>query len=116
MSENPDDELEELRRERLEQLQEQAESQQGSEELQEAADQQREAQKQALLRKYLTDEARQRLNTVRMSKPDFAEQVERQILALAQSGRLSDRLDDDQMKQLLQELKPEQKRFDIRRR
>ncbi len=116
MSGRPDDDdLEELRRKKMEQLQEQAQ-QQESDEAQEAAQQQAEAQKQALLRQYLTDDARKRLNTVKMSKPQFGEQVERQVVALAQSGRLQGKIDDEKMKQLLNELKPEKKSFDIRRR
>jgi programmed cell death protein 5 len=51
-----------------------------------------------------------------MSKPDFADQVERQIVALAQSGRIQDRIDEDQMKSLLKELKPDSNSFNIRRR
>ncbi|WP_254864284.1 DNA-binding protein [Halovivax gelatinilyticus] len=113
---NGDDELDELRRERLEELKEQAEGQEGAAEAQQAAQQQADAQKQALLRQYLTDEARKRLNTVKMSKPQFGEQVERQVLALAQSGRIQGKIDDQKMKQLLGELKPEKKRFDITRR
>ncbi|SEP30794.1 DNA-binding TFAR19-related protein [Halogranum amylolyticum] len=117
MSGNPDDErLEELRQKKMQELQEQAEQQQGGGEAEEAARQQAEAQKDALLRKYLTDGARQRLNAVQMSKPDFAEQVEQQIVALAQSGRIQDQIDEEQMKSLLKELKPDSKSFDIRRR
>lgn len=113
MSERPDDdELEELRKEKLEQLQEQGE--QG--ETQDAARQQAEAQKKALLRQHLTDEARKRLNTVKMSRKDFGEQVEQQIIALARSGRIQDKIDDEKMKQLLKELKPDDKDFNIRRR
>lgn len=113
MSERPDDdELEELRKEKLEELQEQGK--QG--ETQDAARQQAEAQKKALLRQHLTDEARKRLNTVKMSRQDFGEQVEQQIIALARSGRIQDKIDDEKMKQLLKELKPDDKDFNIRRR
>ncbi|MFC4359428.1 DNA-binding protein [Halobium salinum] len=116
MSGNPDDDrLEKLREEKMQELQEQAEGQ-GNEEAQEQARQQQEAQKEALLRQYLTDDARQRLNAIQMSKPDFADQVERQLVALAQSGRIQEQIDEEQMKSLLQELKPESKSFDIRRR
>lgn len=115
MSGQPDeDELEELREKKLEELQDR---QQDSD--QEAVDAQRDqadAQKKALLRKSLTDGARQRLNSVKMSKPDFAEQVERQVVALAQSGRLKGRIDEDQMKEILQELKPDSQEYNIRRR
>ncbi|ELZ92918.1 hypothetical protein C440_12394 [Haloferax mucosum ATCC BAA-1512] len=120
MSGSPDDErLEELRRKKMQKLQEQQSGQQGSAEQQqaeEAAQQRAEQQKQAVLKQYLTDEARQRLNAVQMSKPDFAEKVERQIVALAQSGRIQGRIDDDKMKALLKELQPESKSFNIRRR
>ena len=115
MSERPDEDIEELRRRRMEELQERREGG-GNEEAQQAAAQQAEAQKQALLRQYLTDEARKRLNTVKMSKPGFGEQVEAQVVALARSGRIQGKIDDDQMRELLSELKPEQKRFDIKRR
>lgn len=110
-----DEELEELRRKKMEQLQEQ----QGGEADAEAAEAQRqqaEAQKKAMLRKALTDGARKRLNTVKMSKPSFGEQVEQQVVALAQSGRLQGKIDEDQMKELLSELKPESQSFNIKRR
>ncbi|WP_247730051.1 DNA-binding protein [Halovivax limisalsi] len=109
-----DDELDELRQERLQELKEQAGEEQA--EAQQARQQQADAQKKAVLRQHLTDEARKRLNTVKMSKPQFGEQVERQVVALAQSGRIQGKIDDAKMKQLLNELKPDSKSFDIRRR
>lgn len=116
MSGNPDDdELERLREKKMEELRQRQEQGQGSEEM-EAQRDQAEAQKQALLRQYLTDGARKRLNTVKMSKPDFGEQVERQVVALAQSGRIQGKIDEDKMKDLLSELKPDSKSFDIKRR
>ncbi|ELY54065.1 DNA-binding protein [Natronolimnohabitans innermongolicus] len=116
MSGAPDEEkLEELRQQKMEELQDRAEGQQGDAG-QEAAKQQAEAQKNALLRQHLTDEARKRLNTVKMSKPEFGEQVERQVVTLARSGRIQGKIDDDKMKQLLQELKPDSQSFDIKRR
>ena len=111
-----EDRLEQLRQERLEELQDQA----GGEEAQrQAAQEQQEraqAQQDALLKQYLTDDARQRLNAVEMSKPDFAEKVKQQLTALAQSGRIHDRIDEEQMKGLLKELQPDSKSFNIRRR
>lgn len=122
MSGNEDD-LEELRRKRMEQLQDQADQGQGggqgaaaNADAADAQRQQAEAQKQAMLRQALTDGARKRLNTVKMSKPEFGEQVEQQVVALAQSGRLNGKVDEEQMKSLLQELKPDSKSFDIQHR
>ncbi|SEW22047.1 DNA-binding protein [Halobacterium jilantaiense] len=118
MSGNPDDErLEELRKQKKEQLKQQQQGGgDGQREAQQQAQQQAEQQKQALLKQNLTDGARKRLNTIRMSKPEFAEKVEQQVVALAQSGRLQERIDEDQMKELLRELKPDSQSFNINRR
>lgn len=110
-----EDELEQIREQKRKQLQEKA--QQGADE--EAIEEQRqqaEAQKKAVLRQHLTDGARKRLNTVKMSKPQVGEKVEQQVLALAQSGRIQGKIDEDKMKQLLSELTPDSKSFDIKRR
>lgn len=116
MSGDPsDEELERLREEKMEQLKERAEGG-ADEEAMEAQREQAEAQRKAVLRQHLTDGARKRLNTVKMSKPEVGEQVEQQLVALAQSGRIQQKIDEDQMKQLLSELTPDSKSFDIRRR
>ena len=117
MSESPDDErLEELREQKMQELREQAQGQGQGEEAQQAAQEQAERQQEALLKQYLTDGARQRLNAVEMSKPEFAAKVKQQVTALAQSGRVNGRIDEEQMKELLRELQPDQQSFDIRRR
>jgi programmed cell death protein 5 len=108
-----EEELERLREQKREQLKEQAG---GDEEAVEAQRQQAEAQKKAILRQHLTDGARKRLNTVKMSKPDHGEQIEQQVVALARSGRIQGKIDEEKMKELLRELTPDSKSFDIRRR
>mgnify|MGYP000102448788 CR=1 FL=1 len=109
-----EDELERIREQKKKQLQEQ--QGEGQEEAMEAQRQEAEAQKKAVLRQNLTDGARKRLNTVKMSKPQVGEQVEQQVIALAQSGRLGGKIDEDQMKEILKELTPDSKSFDIKRR
>jgi programmed cell death protein 5 len=118
MSGSPDDDrLEELREQKMEELRERQGGEGGADAAaQEAAAERAEAQKEAILKQYLTDGARKRLNAVQMSKPEFAEQVEQQLVALAQSGRIQDRIDEDQMRDLLRELKPDDSGFNIRRR
>jgi programmed cell death protein 5 len=112
-----DEDIDELRKKKMEELKErQGQGGQADPEAAEAQREQAEAQKKAMLRKALTDGARKRLNTIRMSKPEFAEKVEQQVVALHRSGRLNGRIDEEQMKELLQELKPEEKSFDIKRR
>ncbi|MBX0296302.1 DNA-binding protein [Haloarcula nitratireducens] len=115
MSGDPSEEdIEELRKQKMEQLKEQQEG--GDAEAQQAAQEQAEAQKKAVLRQHLTDGARKRLNTVKMSKPDIGDQIEQQVVALARSGRVQDQIDEEQMKELLSELTPDSKSFDIKRR
>jgi len=120
MSGNPDDErLEELREQRLQELQDRAqggEGEAGAQQAQQAAQDRAEAQQEAMLKQYLTDGARQRLNAVEMSKPEFAATVKKQVVALAQSGRIQGRIDEDQMRDLLEELQPDSQSFNIRRR
>jgi programmed cell death protein 5 len=109
-----DEELERLREQKREQLKDQM--QEGEGEAREAQRQQAEAQKKAVLRQHLTDGARKRLNTVKMSKPQVGEKVEQQVVALAQSGRIQGKIDEEKMKALLKEITPDSKSFDIRRR
>jgi programmed cell death protein 5 len=118
MSQNPNDDerLDELREKRREQLKQQAGQEEGDAEAQQAAQERAEAQQEAMLKQHLTDGARQRLNAVEMSKPQFAEQAKKQVLAVAQSGRIDGKIDEDQMKRLLKELKPDDSGFNVRRR
>ena len=117
MSGNPDDErLEELREQKMEELRERKQGGGADAEAQQEAQQRAEAQQEAVLKQYLTDGARQRLNAVEMSKPEFGEKVKKQVAALAQSGRVQGQIDEDQMRDLLKELQPDQQSFDIRRR
>lgn len=105
-----DDELEKLREEKMKRMQER---QEGGE-AQEEARQRAEAQKKAVLRQSLEPEARERLNALEMAKPEFAKQVEQQIVALAQSGRLQGKIDEEQMKDLLRKLQPDDDDYDIK--
>jgi len=109
-----EEELEKLREQKRKELEERAEE--GQSEEMEAQRQQAEAQKKAILRQHLTDGARKRLNTVKMSKPEHGEKIEQQIIALARSGRVQGKIDEEKMKQLLKELTPDSKSFDIKRR
>lgn len=106
-----EEELEELRRRKLSALQRQA-----SEEQQQARMQQQlEMQKQALLRNILSPEARQRLANLKMIKPDFTDQLELQLIQLAQQGKIPIPLSDAQLKQILVQLQNRKHEPKIRR-
>jgi programmed cell death protein 5 len=105
-----EEELQRLREKRMLELQ----AQQSQQEDLQRAQQEAEAQKQALMRRILTPEARQRLTNVKMVRPDFAEQLEVQLLQLAQAGRVKIPITDDMLKRLLTQLQSQQQQRDIR--
>jgi programmed cell death protein 5 len=106
-----DEELDELRQRRLLALQKQM----AEEQRQGQAQQQLEMQKQALLRKLLTPEARQRLTNLKMVRPEFTEQLELQLIQLAQQGKLPIPLADEQLKKILIQLQSQKREPRIRR-
>jgi len=106
-----DAELEELRRKRLSALRRQR-----SEEQQETQAEQIEEQKQALLRSILSTEARQRLTNLKMVKPEFTEQLELQLIQLAQQGKIPVPLPDNQLRQILVQLQSRKRETRIVRR
>ena len=110
-----DDELSELRKRRMAQLQQQAGDQQGMQEELERQQKQK-SQIQMLLMQVLEADARERLNTIKLTKPDFAASVEQQLVALAQSGRLKNKITDAQLKELLRQLAPARRDYTITRR
>ena len=107
-----DEELEELKKRRMLELQQQ----QVEKERQLQAQQELEAQKQAILRQILTPEARERLNRIKIVKPELAEAVELQLIQLAQAGRLGNVLTDDQLKTILRKLTDKQRDIKITRK
>ena len=110
-----DDELAELRRRRMAQLQQQAGDQQGMQEELERQ-QKLKSQIQMILMQVLEPDARERLNTIKLTKPEFAGAVEQQLVALAQSGRLQKKITDAQLKELLRQLAPKKRDYSITRR
>ena len=95
-SEYEDAELEDLKRNQLEALmRSQEEEKRKQEELA------REAQRQEILRKVMTPEARARLTNVKLVRPELARAVEDYIINLAVSGQLRQVVDDSTLKQIL---------------
>ncbi len=106
-----DKELEELRRRRLMELQRQM----LQEEQRAEAQRRLELQKQALMRRILTPKARQRLANLRMVRPEFASQLELQLIQIAQQGRIDLPITDDQLKEILSRLQRSRREIRIRR-
>lgn len=106
-----EDELEALRKRRMLELQQRM----VEEQKQAQAQQQLEGQKQALLRRILTPEARSRLTNLKMVKPEFTQQLELQLIQLAQQGRIAIPITDEQLKELLVRLQSGRRDYKIRR-
>ncbi|HDM60338.1 MAG TPA: DNA-binding protein [Archaeoglobus veneficus] len=110
------DELEEIRRRKLMELQ--AQRQKELEELQRQQELQRqiEMQKKAILRTILEPEARERLSRVKLAHPELAEAVENQLIALAQSGKLTNKISDAVLKEILRRAMPKKRETRIIRK
>ncbi|MGC9181090.1 DNA-binding protein [Thermogladius sp.] len=88
-----DEELEEIKRRKLAEMQRKMEE-----------ERQRRAQIEAALRQILTPEARERLANLRLVKPELAQALEEQLINLARSGRVKIPITDDFLKRLLAEI------------
>jgi programmed cell death protein 5 len=109
-----EEELENLRRRKLEQLKQQAVQQQMAEQQQKEFTN----QKYQIMRQILSQEGRQRLENIRIVKPQFAEQIELQLIQLFQSGRLrgATPLPDKEFKKILEKITAgSKKEFNIKK-
>ena len=86
-----------------------------AEQQQAQAQQNLESQKQSLLRRILSPEARSRLTNLQMVKPEFTKQLEMQLIQLAQAGRVKLPITDEQLKELLVRLQSGKRDYTIRR-
>ncbi|WP_445476074.1 DNA-binding protein [Methanococcoides methylutens] len=114
------DDLEAIRRKRLAEMQQQQASPQMENDAQaayqqEQAQAERDAQVQAVLRQIMTPEARERLTRLKLSRKELAEQLESQLVMLAQNGRLQSMIDDDKLKLLLTQMQPQKRKTSITR-
>ena len=106
-----EEEIEELRRRRLLELRRRLTEEQQRIQVQ----QQIEIEKQALLRRILTSDARSRLTNLKMVKPEFAQQLELQLIQLAQQGKINIPVTDEQLKDILVKIQSGRREFKIRR-
>ncbi|MDP7266111.1 MAG: DNA-binding protein [Candidatus Thermoplasmatota archaeon] len=109
-----EEELEMLRKRRLQQLQqrmaiEEAEEGQRQEDLVAA-------QRQQMLRRFLTPEARERLARIKMARPEYAGAVEQQLLNLSTRMSKEERIDDVTLKKILHRIMPKKREIKIERR
>jgi len=107
-----EDELETIRRKKIEELQ-RAQAERIVREQQEA---QVQAQRELILRQILTPEARERLGRIQLAYPEITENIENQLIALAQSGRVNRVIDDTTLQDILRRIMPKKRDIKIERR
>ena len=110
-----DEELENLRKKKIQELQEQA-IMQGQLDEQERQKQQFEEQKKKILIKVLTPDARERLGRIKVARPELAEAIENQLIILLQNGQLKNKINDEQLRNLLSRLLPKKRDIKIKRK
>jgi len=106
-----DDEIAEIRRRKMEELQKQAVNQQREKEAQDRYQE----QKDVIMRKILSPEARQRLTNLKMVRPELVDTIEGQLIQIVQSGQVSRLglklpMSDENFKKLLSNLMDKQKK------
>ena len=99
-----DRELEEIKRKRLADLQNQAAANQAMQDREEVQRKGAEKERQDIVKRFVTPEAYERITNVKLVRPELVENVENQIIMLAQSGRLNRLITDAEVKSLLARL------------
>ena len=107
--------IDEIRRKRMQKIQQQAAQQSSEAESQEQMHREVETQKKQAMMQLLTPEARARLANIRLTKPEFVDQIEMQLIQLAQAGRVQSKITDDQLKELLRKLIGQKREIKISR-
>ena len=108
--------LEEIRRRKMLEMQQRAQQQAAEAEKEEQLRRQFEIQKRQLPMKILTPEARSRLANLRLTRPEFVEQIELQLIQLARAGQLRSKITDKQLKELLRRVTSKKRDIRIVRR
>lgn len=108
-----DKKLEEIRKRKLEEIKQQAMQQSMQQNAGEEQQKEYNKKKYHLMRKVLSQEGRQRLENIRMVKPEFAEQIELQLIQLYNMGKIRGQLTDKAFKNLLEQIIKSNKKKDF---
>jgi len=110
-----DDELNNIRKRKLEEMQRNAQQGEMDEENRKQIEQE-EARRQQILRQILSTEARERLSTLKLVRPDLVSNVENQLIQLAGMGRINRVIGDEELKGILSRLIGSKRETRIERR
>ncbi|EQB73095.1 MAG: hypothetical protein AMDU4_FER2C00099G0004 [Ferroplasma sp. Type II] len=110
-----DDELNNIRKRKLEEMQRNAQQGEMGDENRKQIEQE-EARRQQILRQILSTEARERLSTLKLVRPDLVSNVENQLIQLAGMGRINRVIGDEELKGILSRLIGSKRETRIERR
>lgn len=105
-----EDELRKIQEKRALDYQRQAQAQQQQEDMAKEM----ESRKNSILMNILTEDARQRLANIKLARPETAAMLENQLISLAQSRRISQKINDSQLRQMLAQITPKSRERNIR--
>jgi programmed cell death protein 5 len=108
------DELEELKKKKLQELQQKQQQALHQQAQEQAQLQQQIEQLEAAVKQFFTKEALERYGNLKAAHPEKAVQVLVVLGQLAQSGKIAQKVTDDQLKALLKEMEPKKKDFTIK--
>jgi programmed cell death protein 5 len=103
--------LEEIKKKKMQEMQQEA----GGQEAQQA-EAQMEAQLDSMLRSVLTPEAKARLSNIRLVNKELYLKVAQSLLYLAKSGQIQGKIDDAQLKALLEKARGQKREISIKRK
>ena len=98
------EDIEEIRKKKLMELQKKYLEEQKAQEEAMRQEMELEAQLDAIMRRILTPEARERLGRVKLVKPELARQVELVLVQLYQAGQVREPIDDGKLKRILAQI------------
>lgn len=98
------EDIEEIRKKKLLELQKRLAEQQKEEEERVRQEMELEAQLNAIMKQILTPEARERLARVKLVRPELARQVELILVQLYQAGQITERITDEKLKRILAQI------------
>lgn len=105
------DELEEARKKKLREIQGRLQE----ESIRQEQIRQYEEQKSAVLKQILDPDARSRLTTIKLAKPEYGAKLESLLIQMAQGGQIRAMLTDAQFKNILMQAQKKKRDINIRR-
>jgi programmed cell death protein 5 len=110
-----DDELNNIKKRKLEEMQRNAQPNEMEDQNRKQTEQE-EARRQQILKQILSTEARERLSTLKLVRPDLVSNVENQLIQLAGMGRINRVIGDEELKSILSRLIGSKRETKIERR